>query len=71
MADEKKKGLGLLIAMGGPKEKADSAMDADEIDEEAGSTAFDDAAREAFGALKMDDSEGFKDALRLAIESML
>jgi hypothetical protein len=70
MPDEKKNGLGLLISMGGPKMKADSAMESDDT-EEVGTTAFDDAADEVFSALKMDDAEGFKSALKLALESIM
>jgi len=69
MPEEKKKGLGLIIAMGKPKMGDDAEMPMDkEPEEESG--AFDGAAGECYAALKADDPQGFAEALRLAIEAM-
>lgn len=66
-----KKGLGIII-MGKPKGGMMGKGKNEEMDEEAPETsAFDDAAAEAFSALKDEDKEGFSSALRLAIESLL
>lgn len=68
MSPEKDKPIGVMIAMGKPKEKPAEEPE-EPLEPEGG--AFDAAASEAFDAAKSDDREGFAQALRLAIESLM
>ena len=58
----KKPKMGIAIAL------MKKAKDKPQEEEEQESPAFGDAAREAYEALKAEDYEGFKGALRSAIE---
>lgn len=71
MADQKKKDLGVIIAMGGPKKMPVDEELEGEAEGEADPGAFEQAASEAFAAAKADDEEGFASALRLAIEALI
>lgn len=82
MAEEKKKGLGIMIALGKPKPDEPPPLgkglldnppmpeDEESLGEEEPS-AFDEAAGEAFQAAANGDREGFIEALKLAIESKI
>lgn len=63
--DKKKPGLMLAIGLGKPKPKDEGADVMDDSD--ADSEDFDSAANSAFDALKEDDKEGFKLALKAAV----
>lgn len=68
MADPKKK-PGLVLAIGlGKKPKSEEPPMSDDTETEE-SDDFDSAASNAFDALKEDDLEGFKAALKLAVMS--
>lgn len=81
MAEEKKKGLGIMIALGKPKPDeppplGKGLLDNPPMPEEGESgdgepSAFDEAAGEAFQAAANGDREGFIEALKLAIESKI
>ncbi len=58
------KGLALLLAPGKAKGKGDSNEEKPKP-----KANFDKDASEVFGAIKDDDEEGFKKALKLAIQS--
>lgn len=76
------KGSGLAVLFGGlgPKAKGKS-MDEEPVEESMGSeatepsadydAAFETAASEAFEALKNDDAEAFKSALKSAVQSCM
>jgi hypothetical protein len=66
MADDKKKpGLAMVIEEGKKAANGEQGEDGDEESTES----FDATASEMFDAIKNDDVEGFKEALRAAIKS--
>lgn len=80
MADEKKKGLGIMIALGKPKPDeppplGDGLLDNPPMPEEEGEadepSVFEEAAGECFRAASSGDREGFIEALKLAIEAKI
>lgn len=67
MADDKKKpGLAMVIEAG---KKAANGEEGEPGDDEESTESFDATASEMFDAIKNDDVEGFKQALRAAITS--
>lgn len=66
--DKKNKGLGIIIAMGKKPSIKEESVEPVES-EGSDSSAFDDAAQTMFDAVKEDDFESFKGALKTAIGS--
>lgn len=66
---EKDKPIGLMIALGKKKEGPSEELEPEAEADEGG--AFEAAAAEVYAAAKADDAEGFTQALRLAIQSLI
>jgi hypothetical protein len=62
-----KKGIGIMIALGKKPKEETEPIEGEGEDTET--TAFDDAVDSIFEAIKSEDKELFKEALRAAIES--